>query len=139
ALAEYFKKQGNSSAATAMLDAAGEPANPERRAYLATLIAAKDFHNAFTLWGKLHPRDPDAPLMSDGGFEEGSDLEEPGFGWRAQNNAPGLALSLDGVSPRAGKWSIAIAFNGESDPTQPVISQLVMIEPRSHYRLHFAA
>jgi hypothetical protein len=77
--------------------------------------------------------------MSDGSFEDGSDLEEPGFGWRSQNKASGFALSLDGVNPKAGKWSLAAAFNGESDPAQPVISQLVMIEPRTHYQLHFVA
>ncbi|HEY0432203.1 MAG TPA: hypothetical protein VGC61_10305, partial [Pyrinomonadaceae bacterium] len=138
ALAEYFKKQGNSEAATTMLDAAGEPAEPERRAYLAHLIAAKDFRNAFRLWSKRHPPAPDTPMMSDGSFEEGSDLEEPGFGWRAQSKAQGLALALDGVNPKAGKWSVAVTFNGESDASQPVISQLVMIEPRVHYQLHFA-
>jgi hypothetical protein len=139
ALANYFAKHKQSLAATAMLDAAGESAEPERRAYIAALIAGKDFRNAFTLWRKGHPPYPDAPLMSDGGFEEGSDLEEPGFGWRAQSKAQGFALSLDGVNAKAGKWSVAVAFNGESDPAQPVISQLVLIKPRTHYQLHFAA
>ncbi|HEV7397339.1 MAG TPA: hypothetical protein VGN86_12580 [Pyrinomonadaceae bacterium] len=139
ALAEYFGKHGQSGAATAMLDAAGAPAEPERRAYLAALVAAKDFRNAFALWAKRHPPYPDGPLMSDGSFEEGSDLEEPGFGWRSPNKPPGFTLSLDGANPKAGKWSLAVVFNGESDPAQPVISQLVLIEPRAHYQLHFAA
>ena len=139
ALAEYFQKQGNSEAATAMLEAAGEPAETERRAYLAHLLAAKDFRNAFRLWSKRHQAGPDAPMISDGSFEDGSDLEEPGFGWRAQNQAQGLTLALDGVNPKAGKWSLAVTFNGESDSSQAVISQLVMIKPRVHYQLHFAA
>lgn len=139
ALADYFSKHGESSAAAAMLGAAGDPADPSRRAYIATLIAARDFRTAFTLWSKHHPPSPGGPMMSDGGFDEGSDLEEPGFGWRAQPEAKGFTLSLDGVNPKAGKWSIAVTFNGESDPAQPVISQLVLIEPRAHYQLHFAA
>ncbi len=142
ALAEYFKKRGRVQEAVAMFLAAGPAAEPERRAYIEALIAAKQFKEAFELWPSKESPNPDVlagPLLHDAGFEEGSDLDEPGFGWRAKNKAQGFSLSLDGANPKEGKWSVAVAFNGESDPAQPIISQLVFIGPRAHYQLHFAA
>lgn len=140
ALAEFFRKRGQTQQAIAMFQAAGIAAEPERRSYMESLIAARQFKEAFALWTKeaRYPDGPERPLMNDPGFEQGSDLDEPGFGWRAKK-APGLALSLDGANPKEGKWSLAVAFNGESDPGRPVISQLVLVAPRARYQLHFAA
>lgn len=139
ALAEYFAKRGETEVAAAMIEAAGEPAESERRAFVAALIAAKDFRSAFTLWAKRHPRDPDGPMMRDGSFEQESDLDEPGFGWRALNKPQGFSLSLDDTNPKTGKWGLAVNFDGQSDPSESVISQLVLIEPRARYQLHLAA
>ena len=141
ALAEYFRKRGQAQEAIAMFHAAGGAAEPERRSYMEALIAAKQFKEAFALWPKepSNPDGPDRPLLNDPGFEQGSDLDEPGFGWRARNKAQGISLSLDGVNPKEGKWSLAVKFEGDSDPAQPVISQLVLIEPHARYQLHFAA
>lgn len=139
ALAEYFKKRGQVPAAIAMFRAAGGAAEQERRSYIETLVSAKQFKDAFSLWAMRHPVDPDGPMMSDPGFEQGSDLDEPGFGWRAQNKAPGFSISLDALNPKEGKWSVAVEFKGESDPAEPIISQLVLIASRARYQLHFAA
>lgn len=139
ALAAYFLKQGKAEVATKMFASAGSgPTEPERRAYLAQLISLKKFPEAHSLWTMAHPSAPDSPLIFDGGFETETDLDEPGFGWRAPNKPEGFALSLDGTNPKAGKWSVAVSFNGESAPGQPVISQLVSVEPHTRYQLHFA-
>jgi tetratricopeptide (TPR) repeat protein len=140
ALAEYFGKRGQAADAIAMFRAAGAGAERERRSYLEALIAAKQFKEAFALWTKeTKPDGEKSPVLHDPGFEQGSDLDEPGFGWRAKNKSQGFLLSLDGSNPKEGKWSAAVEFKGESDPGQAVISQLVLIEPRARYELHFAA
>lgn len=139
ALAEYFKKRGKVSEAISMISAAGSAAENDRRRYLAELISAKRFQDAHSLWSFAHPADPNGPLLkNDPGFEQENDLDEPGFGWRAQR-VPGVALSLDAANPQEGKSSLRIDFKGESAAGLPIITQLVLVQPGTHYQLHFAA
>ncbi|HXM36723.1 MAG TPA: hypothetical protein VN920_16120 [Pyrinomonadaceae bacterium] len=143
ALAEYFKKRGKVAEAVALIRSAGSAADDYRRRYLDELIIAKRFQDAYALWSMTHPATNDTAadrpnLAIDSGFEQESDLDEPGFGWRAKKS-PGLVLSLDDSNPKEGKSSLRIDFKGDSDPSLAIISQLVMVEPRVHYQLHFAA
>jgi len=138
-LAEYFKKHGKVSEAIALIRSAGGAADDYRRRSIGELISAKRFQDAYSLWLIAHPVNPDGSVLSnDPGFEQESDLDEPGFGWRAKK-APGVLLSLDNSNAREGKASLRIEFKGESDPALPIITQLIMVEPRGHYQLHFAA
>ena len=154
ALAQHFKKRGEVTAAITMYVSAGPAADRERGSYLSELISAKRFSEAYALWSVDHPANSSgndhpsgiAPLgtpglggMIDPGFEQESNLDEPGFGWRASNKAETLHLSLDTSAPEEGRSSLRVEFNGDSDPGSPVISQLVLIEPHTHYQLHFAA
>lgn len=141
ALAEYFKARGEVAAAIEMFRSAGSAAEQERGRYVAELISAKRFKEAYALWSLDHPTSSTATagVIIDGGFEQESNLNEPGFGWRADNKAPSLHLFLDTASPREGRSSLSVEFKGESNPGLPVISQLVLVEPRAHYQLRFAA
>jgi hypothetical protein len=137
ALAAYFLKQGKAEAATKMFAAAGgSPTEPERRAYIAQLISLKKFPEAHSLWMMAHQAAPNGPLLFDGGFEAETDLDEPGFGWRALNKPQGFALSLDNSNPTEGRSSLRVDFTGESNAGVPVISQLVLLKPQTHYQLH---
>jgi hypothetical protein len=49
-----------------------------------------------------------------------------------------LKLSLDNSNPKEGSASLRVDFNGESNPNAPVISQLVLLEPKTHYQLDLA-
>ncbi len=118
-----------------MFEAGGSATEPERRAVIAQLISAKKFREAHSLWTRAHPADPEDPLVFDPGFEAETDLDEPGFGWRAANPGGSLTLSLDNSNAKAGRSSLRVDFNGESNPNAPVISQLVLVEPKTHYRL----
>ncbi len=141
ALANYFKKRGLTTEAIAMFRSAGDAAEQERRAYLSELLAAKHFKDAHALWAMAHPRDPDTPseIMFNPGFEEESDLDEPGFGWRGGDKAENVHLSLDAVEPNEDRFSLQVLFNGNSDPAQPIVSQLVSAPPHTNYQLRFAA
>lgn len=139
ALAEYLKKRGQVSEVIPLLRDAGPAAEEFRRRYAGELIAAKRFADAYSLWSMAHPTDPHLPNPAFArGFEVESDLDEPGFGWRA-NKAAGVVLSLDDENPAAGKSSLKIEFKGESGPDVAIISQLVMVESPALYRLQFAA
>ena len=135
-VAEFFKKHSKFADAVNVIRAAGAPADEYRRRFTEELIAAKRFQDAYTLWSMGHPRDSKSVMLTDGGFEQPSDLDEPGFGWRA-NKTANVSLSLDGTNPKEGKSSLKVEFNGDSDPGIPIIAQLVMVDPRAHYRLLF--
>ena len=138
AMAQYFRKRGEVIAAIAMFRATGPTSAQQRRAYLADLISAKRFKDAYALWTVDHPRNS-GTLVIDPGFEEESNLDDPGFGWHTSTKAASVSLSLDTENPREGRSSLKVEFNGESDPAVPVIAQLVLVEPHTHYQLRFAA
>jgi hypothetical protein len=143
ALADYFRKRSRTAEAIAMFEAAaaggGKALEPERRVYLAELLESKKFKDAFSLWSIAHPRGPGAPPLFDPGFEEESDLDEPGFGWRAGKQVDEIHLSLDPSDAGSGRFSLQVAFKGSSDPAQAVVSQFVVASPRADYQLRFAA
>src|SRR2546426_845068 len=138
ALADYFKKHNKANDAIEMFRAAGMAAEPERRQYLQELISAKSFKEAALLWSTDHAPHGFGEL-NDPGFEQPSNLDEPGFGWRRDNKAESLTLSLDANNPGEGRFSLRVDFNGDSDPGAAIISQLILVEPHAHYELRFAA
>jgi hypothetical protein len=138
ALGNYFRQRNEVEAAVAMYAAAGSVADQNRRSYLGELIAQRRFSEAAKL-SSAGQRPGAAPgLMSDPGFEEERDLAEPGFGWRIGDKPEGFHLSLDTTNANEGHSSLRIEFDGAPDPAAPVVTQLVLVEPRSHYQLRFA-
>jgi len=139
AIGRYMRHLGDLNAALYIFNAsAGRAPEQERRANTAALIAAKRFKEAYALWVSGR-QGSTAGVMIDSGFEEEGDVQEPGFGWRTVDKIQGFHLSLDTTNPRQGRSSLKVDFDGDSDPASPVISQLVLVEPRSHYQLRFAA
>ena len=138
ALADYFRKHGKANDAIEMFRAAATTAEQERRQYLQELISAKSFKEAALLWSIDHAP-PGIGQLNDPGFERPSNLDKPGFGWRRDNKAESLTLSLETNNPREGRFSLRVDFNGVSDPGAAIISQLILVEPRAHYELRFAA
>lgn len=138
ALANYFKQHGHWEESVKMFAAAGSAADQERRDYLAELLTAKKFTEAYSLWMIAHPPYPDGPLMFDAGFEQETDLDEAGFGWRGPVATPALKLSLDNANPPEGRSSLRVDFNGEANPNLPIISQFVLLQPKTRYQLSLA-
>lgn len=145
ALAENFRKHGQTEDAIAMLGEAGAGAESlrAREQYLNELIAAKRFKEAYALWSQEHSANSansnsGLGAITDPGFEQESNLDEPGFGWRTNSKAPSLSLSLEPANPKEGHSSLRVEFKGDSDPGVPSISQLVLIEPKTHYQLRFS-
>jgi tetratricopeptide (TPR) repeat protein len=138
ALAHYFRQQQEPQAATSMYLAAGRADDVERRSYVPELIFAKRFKEAAQLWAVDFPSGAKSGAIDDPGFEQESKLGDRGFGWSSAENNKGFRLMLDASQPREGRSSLKIEFDGESDPSVPVIYQLVMIEPNAHYQLKFS-
>src|SRR5437870_12965353 len=93
---------------------------------------------AYEIWSKgvtavAHKED-----LFDGGFEAAMNLEDQGFGWRftaAQTIRPVVDLN----NPHSGKQSLRLEYSGDFNPAVPMISQLVLVAPRTGYRLMYAA
>jgi hypothetical protein len=103
------------------------------------LISARNFKEAWLLWSSFHPESHRNTGVIDAGFEYESQLDEAGFGWHRDSKTEFVSLSLDGNNPSEGRSSLRVDFKGPSDPSTPIISQLVLVDPLTRYKLHFAA
>jgi tetratricopeptide (TPR) repeat protein len=141
AVAESFRKHDRIEDAVSMFGGTGADARLAREQYLTELISRKQFIAAYSLQFQGTPGGTNggSGLIIDPGFEQESDLEGEGFGWRTQNQAPSLSRSLDTSNPLEGHSSLSIEFKGASDPAPNIVSQLVLVEPRTRYQLQFAA
>lgn len=143
ALAHFFIERGAATAAAALLRQAGNDTDEERRVMTADLIAVKKFREAYDLWSSGRGDGADAGrgagFITDGGFEGEINSQESAFGWRVAAVPRGLITSSDTQGPRAGARSLRLDFNGEGPAQSPLISQLVLVEKDSRYRLSFAA
>jgi predicted Zn-dependent protease len=141
ALAVFLGKRGAFADAMAMFKAAGDDAEglKARRQFVAELISQAKFNDAYRVWTMNHAgtSDVSAPKLSDPGFEQESDLEDPGFGWRVEKKVPSINFSLDNNAAKEGQSSLKVDFSGEADPGSPIISQLVLVKPKTPYRLRF--
>jgi hypothetical protein len=139
ALAQYFRKKKEINSAVSMFIAAGTVADQDRHTYVGELISEKHFKEAYALWtiGRTGNSSEAAGVIIDPGFEQEIDLNEVGFGWRPSGRVSTVTLSLDSGQPKEGHSSLRVDFNGESDPSTPIISQLIFVRPGTHYQLRF--
>ena len=137
-IGRYLRQLGELDAALFIYNAAaGGVPESERLENVAALVAAKKYKEAHGLWAPAHQQHP-PNVMFDPGFEEESNLEEPGFGWRTAERVVGFQLSLDTANPKEGRSSLKIDYDGDSLPDAPVISQLVLVEANARYELKFS-
>lgn len=143
-LGDYFGKRGAVTEAIAMLSVAGRDAEAVRvrLQYVSELISQHRFKDAYQLWtiDQTDQKDPGnaVGVIVDPGFEQESNLDGPGFSWRTANKSPAIKLTLDSAAANAGQTSLRVDFSGDSDQGEPIISQLLLIEPKTHYQLRFA-
>jgi hypothetical protein len=138
-LAVLLAKRGKTEAAMRLFRTAQQVSAAERRRLLTELLSANHFREGFEVWSAGHiDSRPDIPLV-DGGFERGFAPAEFGFGWLRARDSQAVRLALDPQQPRAGRASLRIDWNGNSDPATSLLLQLVVVEPRHSYRLSFAA
>lgn len=143
ALARFYVRHQKPVEALALFRASGEISELDRRALLAALIEAKHFTEAYEFWASANASGSKSPSpaspMYDGGFEKGISKQNFGFGWQLSTNMQGINASLDQSMPREGNYSLLLDYNGNSNPTAPVLSQLVIVEANARYHLSFGA
>jgi tetratricopeptide (TPR) repeat protein len=103
----------------------------ERRA-LIRYLAGKSFRDAFTLaYGSTV-----TALLNDG-FEDPLVLNDVTFGWIVAPEQKNH-LAIDVSEKIEGAKSLQITFDGNWTPGTPLLSQTIIVEPMTTYRLSFA-
>ena len=110
-------------------------------------MKARAFNAAYEVWETIHGLPlgtlPDGRVSDtriyDGGFEEPITVGPPGFGWQITPSIANVTMSVDTNERKSGSRSLRIDFHGNSSPTVPLLTQLVLVKPRTHYRLRLAA
>lgn len=146
-LARFFAKHGRAAEAVALFGAAGSDASSEdKRALVTELIAAKNFPEAYQAWAASYREaagNRDAThavgVVINDGFESPISKDDIGFGWQAARDAQFVKASVDTIEPHSGTRSLRLEFAGNAAQNSPFISQLVLVEPHTRYRLSFAA
>lgn len=142
ALAKIFIKRGKISDGLTHFRAAGGMAEKDRQALLNELLAARRYQEAYDVWAfgpGENKRDSGLALLNDGGFESKMSRDNTGFGWQLVRDTQGLRLSLDRNHPHSGTQSLRMDFNGDANPGQSILTQLILVEPNMRYRLRFNA
>jgi tetratricopeptide (TPR) repeat protein len=139
-LARFFVKKGKITEALSLFRAAAGISREEQRNLLAELIKNKQFKAAYEVWDAGRGgKSGGAASITDPGFEGSINLSEAGYGWRQERGLEGVKLSSETKGPRSGSRCLLIEWSGNSQPESTVISQLVLIEPNTRYRLSFFA
>lgn len=141
ALAKFFIKRGKTTEGLAQFRAARVFPEKDRQALLKELLDAKRYKEAYELWtfdSNDNKRESGIAFINDGGFEGKMSRDVAGFGWQLTRDTQGLRLSLDGTNPHAGAQSLRVDFNGDSNPGQSIVAQIILVEPGTRYHLRFA-
>lgn len=145
ALGRFFAKHEHISEAARLFHAAGAVAYWDRRKLLDELLAAERFQESYEVWagrereGSGDPSQTGLASITDGGFEKPFDHDEPGFGWQLARELPQVRVGFDPDQPHAGAHSLRVDWSGFSNQFAPVASQLILVEPKTQYRLSFTA
>jgi O-antigen ligase/Tfp pilus assembly protein PilF len=143
AFIRFFMEHGKTHEAVALLGQVGSAADAERRTLTADLLAAKRFKEAYDAWASEGRRNAGrgngVSVVTDGSFEENINTAEPGFGWQVIKGGESLSVSLDTKEPHTGARSLLLNFSGDSPARSPVVSQLILVDANTRYRLSFAA
>ncbi|MEO8434886.1 MAG: tetratricopeptide repeat protein [Pyrinomonadaceae bacterium] len=141
AMAGFFARHGNGTEAVTEFRAAGSVSRDDARELVKELLAQKAFGEAREIWAHEPGRNISGEgnsLIYDGGFEQSLEIDDPGFGWQVPLSTTVIVLSLDAADPYQGAQSLRIDFQGASNPATSVISQIILVEPNTRYRLRFA-
>lgn len=141
ALARYFAKHGQTADAMKLFSAAGEVSAEGGAELMTQLLEAGNYKEAYQVWRSTRGEETGAiptPVVNSG-FEGKLSRENNGFGWRLAQDAQGVAISFESNEKRSGARSLRLDFGGASDPATKIVSQLVLVEPGTAYRLTFAA
>jgi tetratricopeptide (TPR) repeat protein len=140
-LAIFFARHQQSSNAADQFLAATAAPSAKANALLADLLRSHAFGGAYRVWARMHglPATEAFGAIRDGGFESPIAVDEPGFGWQIAPDVTNVAMSIDEGTHRSGARSLRVDFHGNSNPQAPLLTQIILVKPLTHYHLGLAA
>jgi tetratricopeptide (TPR) repeat protein len=138
-LAQFLIKNGEVDKAMRLYRESGQKLPEEEQSrLLADLLAARRFALAYEVWSG-EERGGKGDEVRDGGFEGALRTDETGFGWQFERDTQTVRFSLDATDAREGGQSLRADYEGNSNPSAAVVSQIVLAESGARYRLSFSA
>lgn len=142
AFAKFLARQGKGREAVEQFALVGAVSDQTRDELVRHLISANAFKEAFQIWRKDNTAASGGQGVTsiyDGGFEGPLSFDEFGFGWRLFRGSQSVKLVADSSTCQSGSKSLLIEFLGDSSPDTPLLSQMILVQPSTRYRLNFAA
>jgi tetratricopeptide (TPR) repeat protein len=75
--------------------------------------------------------------LTNGDFESRYLADEIGFGWRLGVLPDTVKVGFDDEDSASGSNNLGFIFNGKSDPSQPLVSQMIVVEKNHKYHFSF--
>jgi hypothetical protein len=141
ALALFFARNNQSTAAVEQFRQFRLTGTSDKNAQnlLDELLKAKAFPEAYEVWARMKGLPlTTAAEIRDGSFEKTLTVGQTGFDWQVIPNVPNVTMSVDEAEHQSGSRSLRIDFRGNSNPTTPLITQIVMVNPQTRYHLGVA-
>jgi tetratricopeptide (TPR) repeat protein len=137
ALAMFFARQSQAAAALDQFRATRVKNSNPSQALVEELLRARAFNEAFEVWASVHntPTTVGPGVIRDSGFEGVLTVGQTGFGWQITPDVANVAMSIDEGTHQSGARSLRIDFRGNSNPTGPLVTQIVLVKPATRYHL----
>lgn len=137
ALALFFARHDQGAAALDQFRATGVRNSKASEALVDQLLRARAFSEAYEVWSSVHntPLAAGPGVIRDSGFEGVLTVGQTGFGWQITPDVANVSMSIDEGTHQSGARSLRIDFRGNSNSTAPLVTQIVLVKPATHYHL----
>ena len=140
ALALFFARHNQGAAALDQFRSTVVKSDQSSESLLGELLKARAFHEAYEVWARTHGVPlTDGGVIRDGGFEGVLTIGQTGFGWQITPDVVNVAMSIDEGAHQNGARSLRIDFRGNSNPQSPLLTQIILVKPLTHYHFGLAA
>ena len=141
ALALFFARHNQPAAAAEQFLLTKGKAGAKGEVLLDELLKARAFGDAYQVWARMRGVSVTNPVgvFVDGDFEGLLASGQAGFGWQIAPSITNVEMSVDTSERHSGARSLHIEFRGNSNPGAPLLTQLIMVNPQTRYRISFAA
>jgi hypothetical protein len=137
ALIRFLAQKGKGKEAVDQINKLSAPLSAEKQNEVARLLfAGKAFREAFSVWRSANNINSAEPLIN-GSFEEPIALRDNSFGWIIATDEKNHA-AIDVSEKLNGAKSLQINFDGAWTTGTPLLSQTIVVDPDTTYRLSFA-
>jgi tetratricopeptide (TPR) repeat protein len=138
-LVHFFIKKGSIDSAINIFRELNSIPDKDRDLLLTDLINKKNFEAAYEVWltGQKEKNIQHGKVI-DGGFEDVLSRNNTGFGWQIKDDLSTVKVNLETDKPYDNTRCLRVDWKGNNSPSVPVLSQILLVAPKSDYQLTFA-